>query len=588
MKLSAWLAELRRRNVLRAGALYVAIAWALAQGVAQLLPVFGAPDWLTRWIVLAAAIGFPFWLAFAWYYELTPSGLKRESEIDAADSITLQTGRKLDFLIIGILGVVVILLLTDRLVAHNNANAAPENSIAVLPLANDGGNHGQQYFSDGLSEDFIDALSHFPGLRVIGRNSAFQFRNSQDDAKTIGVKLGVAYLLEGSVRHEADTVRISAELVDTADASTRWSQHYDRPYKDLFALQDEVTQAVANALHARLLDKADIVIQSDRPPGGELDAYTNYLQGKFLERHNTGHDQRAAIEKYADAVRIDPGYAFADARLSNAWTVLGVQFLAGAQAQQAFSSARAAATAALALEPGLAAAHVARGYLLLTADQDWTGAAAEYGHAIQLAPHDASALFQLGNLLAALGHPQRAVELTRRALPSDPLHASWYLWLATYLTSLDRLDEAETAIHQAIAQEPAAVSYREQLAIIEIQRGDAAAALAAAQQEPPGVWKDVALALTQQVSADHPAADAALKALIDKWADDAPYQIAQVYALRGDPVNTFKWLDRASAVRDPGIGYLLYDPFILRYRHDPRFLAFCRKVGLPTVTHALR
>src|SRR6185312_3599798 len=171
------------------------------QGIAQLGPSFGTPDWVTRWFVIAGAIGFPFWLAFAWFYEFTPSGLKRESEVAPGDSIAHSTGRKLDFWIIGVLAVAVVLLLTNQLVSRRDATAPiSDQSIAVLPLANEGGNADEQYFSDGLSEDLIITLSRFADLKVISRGSSFKFRDSSDDSRTIGVKLGVAHLLEGSVR----------------------------------------------------------------------------------------------------------------------------------------------------------------------------------------------------------------------------------------------------------------------------------------------------------------------------------------------------------------------------------------------------
>ena len=595
MKIATWLSELRRRNVLRAAALYAAGAWALAQGVAQLLPVFGAPDWVTRWIVIAAIIGFPFWLAFAWFYEFTPSGLKRESEIDPAESITAHTGRKLDFWIIGIMAIAIVLLLTTIFVPRKNAAvtvadtpaAIPQKSIAVLPLANDSGDKDQQYFSDGLSEDFINALSQFNGLKVIGRNSAFQFRNTKDDAKTIGAKLGVAHLLEGSVRREGDTVRISAELINAADGSTLWSQHYDRPYTDLFALQDEITHAVASALQAKLMDSGGAVVQSDRPPSGNLAAYTAYLQGKFYYARITEADWRQAIVQYQAAIQDDPRYALAYAHLTYAWANLATTFLGGQEAQQAYVKARAAANTARALDPNLAAAHGARGYVLLDADFDWTGAQAEYQRAVQLAPNDGASLVNLGNSQATLGHLGQAIALTRQALATDPLYAGWYYYQASYLSGLSRLDEAAAASHKAIELQPEAVSYHAQLAIIEIQRGNAQAALAAAQAEPAnGGWQEIALALARQIGPDRAAADAALKHLIDKYADAAPYQIAEVYALRRDPDDLFTWLDRAWASRDPGIQQLLRDPFILRYQHDPRFAAFCQKVGLPTTTEA--
>ena len=454
-------------------------------------------------------------------------------------------------------------------------------SIAVLPLANESGEASQQYFSDGISEDLITALSQFPGLKVIGRTSAFQFRDSKEDSRSIGAKLGVAHLLEGSVRRAGEMVRVSAELIDTADGSTQWSERYDRPYKDLFALQDEITHAVAGALRTKLLPGEQAAAQSERPPNGSLEAYTALLQGEFYYVRNTEADTRKAIESYTQATALDPRYALAWSRLSRAWAALADHYLGGAPAQQAYAKAREAGDRALALSPDLAAAHVARGYLLQSADFDWRAAEAEYRRALALAPNDGEVKFYLGRQLAIFGEVELAIDLTRQALATEPLRANWYNSLASYLSGLNRLDEAEQAMRRAIELQPTAAGYRQQLTIIEVQRGHAEAALAAAQQEPDRESQDIALAFARQIGGDRSAADAALRTLIEKQANSSAYQIAQVYGLRNDAKATFEWLDQALNNRDPGIHYLLYDPFILRYKDDPRFAAFCRKVGLP-------
>ncbi len=459
---------------------------------------------------------------------------------------------------------------------------ADSNSIAVLPLANESGDASQQYFSDGISEDLITALSQFPGLNVIGRSSSFQFRDSKEDSRSIGAKLGVTHLLEGSVRRSGDMVRVSAELINAANGITQWSERYDRPYKDLFELQDEITREVAGALRTKLLPGEHAAAQSERPPSGSLNAYNAFLQGQFYVSRGTEADFRKAIESFTQATELDPRYALAWSLLSRTWTGLGVKYLETAAAQEAYVKARAAAEQALTLSPDLAAAHVSRGYVLQNADFDWRGAEAEYRRALELAPNDGLARFNLGNRIASFGQLEQAIELTREALATEPLRANWYNWLAVYLSGLNRLDEAERAIRRALELQPGAVSYYETLTIIEIQRGNAEAALAAAQQEVPGTWRDAALALARQIGSDRSAADAALKALIDRDTGGAAYQIAEVYALRNDSNETFAWLDRAWNGRDAGIQNILYDPFILRYKDDPRFAAFCKKAGLPT------
>ncbi|MEA3142167.1 MAG: hypothetical protein QOK23_4336 [Gammaproteobacteria bacterium] len=457
----------------------------------------------------------------------------------------------------------------------------PPNSIAVLPLANESGDPNQQYFSDGLSEDLITTLSQFPGLKVIGHTSSFKFRNSKEDSGSIGTKLGVAHLLEGSVRRSGDVVRVSTELINASDGSTQWSARYDRPYKDLFALQDDITRAVAAALKAKLLLPENAGAQSDRPPSGNLEAYNRLLRGRFYDARDNEAGERKAIEEFTAATQLDPRYAVAWVGLSTSLTNLGEQWLEGAAAQKVYAQARAAAEEALTLEPDLAAAHSARGFVLRVADFNWRGAEAEYRRAVELAPDVGSMKFSLANQLATIGQVEEAIELTRQALSTEPLRAGWHEWLAMDLLGLNRLDEAEPAIHKAIELQPHAEGYYQTLTMIAIKRGDPKAALAAALQEPVGDWQDIALAMAYQIGGDSTAADAALKKLIDKHAAIAAYQVAEVYALRNDQHKTFEWLERAWSIRDTGITSLLNDPFILRYKDDPRFSAFCRKVGLP-------
>ncbi|WIG55182.1 MAG: Adenylate cyclase [Rhodanobacteraceae bacterium] len=574
-----FLAELRRRNVFRAGTLYAAVAWLIVQIATQVFPFFGIADWVVRLIVVAAAIGFPFVLAFAWYYELTPEGLKLESEVPRAVSIRWQTGRRLDYAIIAVLCVIVVLLLANTLVWQRGGTTGLEKSVAVLPLLNENGDTGDQYFSDGLSEDLISVLGQVPGLKVIGRNSAFRFRGDLSDSRGIGAKLGVANLLEGTVRRQGERVRIVANLVSAADSRVIWSQTYDRELKDIFEVQSDIARAVADSLSAALLGST--LRPTDKPPGGNLDAYNAYLQGNFYRARSTESDDRTAIAHYQDAVRIDPQYASAHAALSITWTMMAGAFLDGSAMEQAYASARASAQTALALDPDLAAAHLARGVLLEWADFDWRGAEAEFRRALQLAPNNGDAMSWLAGLSASLGRPDRAVELKRNALELDPLRATWFETLATYYSALGKLDDAQRAIEKAIALQPNGASFHQTLAVVEIQRDNAQAALHAAQQGPPGSWKDLALAMARQIGGDPSAADAALQDVIAKYGDGNAYQIAEIYALRKQPQPMFEWLERAWANRDPGVSYLLYDPFLAPFRNDSRFAAFCKKAGLP-------
>ena len=585
--------RLKQRKLVQWAVAYIAAAFALLQGIDIIAQQFGWAVGLQRGITLALVLGFFITLLLAWYH-----GERGEQKVSGVELLilaaVLAVGGGLLWRYAG----------ESRSVSRSTTNAAvpsthsapepdsdpassiPAKSIAVLPLANESGDKDQQYFSDGLSEDLITALSQFDGLKVISRNSAFQFRDSKQDSRTIGEKLGVAHLLEGSVRREGDTVRINASLVTAADGSTSWSQHYDRPYKDLFKLQDEITAAVANALKAKLLPGTSTAIQSDRPPSGDLAAYNAYQQGRFYTARGTADDTRKAIDAFKLAVQIAPDYAQAWASLSQSWTWLASHYLGGAGAQQAYAQASHAAGRALTLAPELGEAHLARGILLINRDLDWHGAQAEYRRAVLLAPDNSSAKIEFATLLASLGQPERAVTLIKEALTTDPLSVAGYFRLSMFLTALGRLDEADAAAAKVRALQPDAQYLHVHLTILAIMRGDAATALAAAQGEPEDQWREVALALARQIGPDRAAADAALKTLIDHWSSSSAFQIAEVYAVRNDADNTFDWLDRAWASRDPGIAVLRPDPLIGRFAHDPRYAAFCRKVGLPAPADA--
>lgn len=468
------------------------------------------------------------------------------------------------------------------------ATGMARKSIAVLPFDGGSGDRNRRYIADGLSQDLITALSQFENLKVINRHSAFQYRHSNQSSVDIGRALDVAYLLEGSVRRQGDRVRISATLVNAGDGSVVWSHRYDRPHEDLFALQDAIVQAVAGALEARLLSTPGAVVQSDRPPGGSIAAYAAYQRGLAYFELGTTASFRHAIEAFRHAIRLDPRYAAAHAQLARTWTRLGTTVLDDARdTARTIVKAREASATALALDPDSALAHAARAFLLHRVYMDWHGAEAEYRRALELAPYSTVAQIGLARELATLGHVTRAVTLTRKALASDPRNAESYYWLSTWLASLGRLDEAGQAARTAITLQPGSAIYHMQLAMVATLRGDAGTALAAARQEPPGHWHDYAVAFSLQIGNDRAAAGAALESLVADHADSMPYQIAGIHALREEPDAMFHWMDHAWERHDGSVESVLYDPLLLRYRDDPRFAAFCHKIGLPASTDAV-
>lgn len=455
--------------------------------------------------------------------------------------------------------------------------AAPvaERSIAVLPLANASNDPAQQFFSDGLSESLINALTQADGLRVVGRISAFQFRASSDDSATIGRKLGVAYLLNGSVQRAGDVVRINTSLTRAADGSSVWAEHYDRRYQDLFALQDEIAAAVARALQAKLLPAGRLAMQDDRPPSGNVAAYGAYLQG--LARWHE-QDFPNAAEAFARAVQLDPGYAMAWAHLSGSWSTVAMFWdQPPAVARGQMKQARLAADKALQLAPGLGAAHAARAYLY-SYSFNAPLAEAECHRAVQLAPGDPTVLNGCGYVLAGLGKLAEALRLRERLLTIEPLYTVNHTKYAELLAAIGRVDEA-TKYQRIVEGLSRPGSRPHELILVAIARGDAQSAQEIARAQSPK-WRDMNLAVAAQLSADRAAADAALAKVVSDgtWTNTSAYPVAQAYALRNDPARTIAWLERAPA-RD--LLFLLADPLVMRFRRDPRLISFCAKVGLP-------
>ena len=329
---SSFFTELKRRNVVRVAGLYLVGAWLLTQVASTLLPAFDVASWALRALIVTLAIGFIPAVIFSWVFELTPEGLKRDEDVAPGRSITPQTGRRMDRMMIVVLALALGYFAFDKFVLAPRREAAlavrgapnesksviSEKSIAVLPLMNSTGDPANEYFSDGMSEEFISTLSRLQDLKVIGRTSSFQFKGKTDDSKTIGEKLGVYYLLEGSVRKSADRVRIAVALVKAGDGANVWSETYDRELKDIFAVQSEIAGAVAKQLKVALLGKQ----RAGRAVGHgghafepEYRSLQRTLAGKFLQQSQHGR-------RYAQGDRLlrggDPARPSLCARLRQA------------------------------------------------------------------------------------------------------------------------------------------------------------------------------------------------------------------------------------------------------------------------------
>jgi len=580
-------AELKRRNVYKVAVAYAVVGWLLVQVTTQVFPIFEIPNWALRLIVLAIIIGFPIALVMAWAFELTPEGIKRTEDVDLAQVRTKAHA----WIYIVVVGAVVSISLffigrytvgnktTPRLSETAIGSSIPQKSIAVLPLLNESGDPRDEYFSDGLSEELIAALGQIRDLKVIGRSSSFRFKDRKEEPKTIGEKLGVSTLLEGTVRKQGDKVRIVAELINAADGTELWSRIFDRELKDIFAVQAEIAKAVAASLELTLLGIKDAVATNASTKS--VEAHNAYLQGHFYFARRNVEDYRKASTFFDQATRLDPDYALAYAERSEAWTFIGD--LNTEQKKDAWAAAKRDAEKAVAVGPNLAEAHAALGWVRFFVEWKFAEGLAELRRAKELAPANPTANDLLARVLVYLGQIQEGEKLARQAIELDPLAYLARGNLARILLAEGKLDEADAAARKSAELQPAAAGSHRWQVVVAVQRGDGETALREAQLEPDEGYRRFELALAQCVRADREAADAALADLIANFRNQLAYQIAEIYAVRGETDKAFEWLQISLDNHDTGLLSFLIDPLIRSLRGDPRYKSMLEKIGLPTL-----
>ena len=579
-----FLTELKRRHVYRVAIAYGVVAWLLIQVATQVFPFFEIPNWVVRLVVLVSVLGFPISLIIAWAFEMTPQGMKRAEEIAPNEYIPHWSTRKFAALIVTIAmlatGVLTFQLVRSKptLPAQITAAAMPsQKSIAVLPLLNESGDPGDEYFSDGLSEELIAALAQVRGLKVIGRSSSFRFKDKKEETKAIGEKLGVSTLLEGTVRKQGDQVRIVAELINAADGSELWSQTFDRELKDIFAVQSEIAMAVATSLELTVLGENETSAQNAATKS--VEAHNAYLQGHFYFERRNLEDYRKSVGFFDQAIHLDPGYALAYAERSEAWAWVGD--LSSEKQKEAWAAAGTDAEKAVAIDPHLAEAHAALGWVRFFIEWKFAEGLAELGRAQELSPWNPTANDLMARVVVYLGQFQEAEKLARQAIELDPLGYQARTSLARVLSAEGKLDEAEAAGHKGVELQPTAAGCRRWQVFAAIQRGNGAAALREAQLEPNEGYRRFELALAHYARGDRSTADAALAELIAKDRNFLAYQIAEVYAWRGENDKAFEWLQISLDNHDTGTLSLLIDPLMQGLRHDARYGDLLAKIGLP-------
>jgi TolB-like protein/Tfp pilus assembly protein PilF len=582
-------AELKRRNVYKVAVAYIVAGWALSQGIAQVFPVFDVPNWAIRLIVLLIIVGLPVALVLAWAFEITPQGIKRTEAADAMPQAGQQ--KKHAWIYVVVVGglVSIALFLLGRYTARSSSDVTsnlPVKSIAVLPFENLSDDKNTAYFSDGITEEILNALAQIPGLKVAARRSAFQFKGNDLDLRKIGQILGVAHILEGSLQKAGNQVRINVQLVDVQNDSQTWSEKYDRKLDNVFAVEDEIAKAIATKLRVQLTGGAGqplVVDSTNNPQAHEL-----YLRGlTLLAARGPGLEE--AKDLFQQAVKLDAGYA-------QAWGALAItELLLPSYGLDSFEASlprgESAAQRALSLDANTVSAHVAVG-LANTIRFRWPEADKAFRRALALAPSDAEAVNQYAQFLSAIGQLEPSLHEIERAQQLDPLSPIIGVIHAGALAALRRDDAAEAQIKSVLGAHPefaaargwAAVQYIDRkmypeaeaqlrsLGKLNGQNGDAKALLARGMADPT---QRVAAVDSLETSPDN----------ADIRRDPISYAFYLIsLGERGRALDELEiYAVKQNSAFAPWLWNRGFDPL----RDEPRFKAVLAKRGLPYTPSAV-
>jgi TolB-like protein len=456
------------------------------------------------------------------------------------------------------------------------APANAEKSIAVLPFADLSEKHDQEYFADGMAEEIINLLTKVPELKVIGRTSSFQFKGKTEDLRTIGTMLGAAYVVEGSVRRSDNHVRVTAQLIDTRDGTHRWAETYDRDVSDVLKVQEEIALGLVRALQVEV---ASAVFDASHSAPPDVEAYDSYLRGMHARDR---FDQRGFEEALADfrhALQLAPSYApAAEALATTLYYMTESTYL---PSESGFNQARAAAEAALKLDPGSAVAHAVICSVNIVFDWNWSAAAHECAVAAQVSPNKPFVLQAVAVQHMALGEWKDATYSIEAAIVNDPLDPALYNIAARIYLRAGRVTDAESAVRQALQISPTAAFNHLVLGIILLMQGRASEALAEMQQEHGPGARELGLTIAYHGLHRDSDSDAALARLIAENGSDSAVLVANAYAFRAQKDLAFEWLDRAFVQRDNTL-YDIKGAWLLKnLESDPRYKAFLRKMNLP-------
>jgi TolB-like protein/Flp pilus assembly protein TadD len=591
-------AELKRRNVYKVAVAYVVVAWLLIQAASILFPTFDAPPWAMKVLVAVLVLCFPVALVLSWAFEITPEGIKLESEIAAKKSITRKTGRKIVGLTIAVAIVAAGLLIfqmagRDRW-AHRSAEGNPEGgrpgspplpipakSIAVLPFDNLSRDPDNAYFCEGVQDEILTRLAKVADLKVISRTSTQHFKSAPDNIPEIAKKLGVMHILEGSVQKASGQVRVNVQLINAMTDAHLWADTFDRNLTDIFAVETEIAKAIAEVLQAKLTG-SEKTSMSNKPTENP-EAYELYLKGRFFWNKRTATDLWKSIEFFNQAIEKDPGYALAYAGEAQAWSLLSAYN--GASPADSYPQAEAFARKALALDANCAEALVGSGSFKARYQFDVRGALKDYERAIQLNPNDSTAHHWLGgDCFAATGQHAREVAELKRALELDPLSLIINSNLGVAYNRAGRFEEAVAQFRKAVQMDDRFYpAHREYALALELQ-GKIPEAISEYEKAAALTDDPIPLGALGRIYGITGRKDEAQKILaqlqgLRAQRYTAAYSLALVALGLGDKTEALHWLEESYRERDgDSIGVIRVDPLLRSLRGDPRFEALAEKI----------
>jgi TolB-like protein/Tfp pilus assembly protein PilF len=572
-------AELQRRNVYKVAIAYGVVGWLLIQIATQLFPVFEIPNWGARMVVVIVLLGFPVALVLAWAYELTPEGLQRTDDVQPHESITRRTGRKLDFVIIGVLLAVIAAMAFQhyRPAKLSQGKEVREKSIVILPFLDLSQTKDQEYLSDGITEQIINSLAHVHGLLVVARTTAFSFKNKNIDIREVGRQLGASHVLEGSVSQGPGKVRVVAQLIDVANGFHLWSETYDSINPDFLSLQSDVARKVASALQIELhlAETTNLA----KPLTQDPEAYDFYLRGRYLLNKRTVDSIQKGRLLFEKAVAKDPRFALGHAGIADTWILLGIygEFSTGEAAKLAWPEV----LSALAIDDSLAEGYASRAMLL--ADFEWDPVAAEedFLKAIELNPNNAAARHWYAMSLAELGRFEEALGQILAAQKQDPLSPI--------------IRAARAKIHFVARQHDEAINQCRAAFDLEANFGPALYILAqtyASQHRFPEAVEaakkyaelsgdsetNLILAYVYAAAGMKSEAETIVRAATLPKNDFSRYEMATVCAASHDVNGALEWLHKAIERRSQLAAWLRVDPRLDNVRSDPRYQELLSKL----------